>query len=511
VLTRPRPGERSLLGRIFAPPPLTELHAEFRWPEDRPGDGAPDPAAGPAPAAAREQAASLGALAGIGASLWIYMSPPFAGLAPAGQASLAVFVLAASFWITDFLPIGITGILAVALLGASGALTPSAAFAAFGNSAVFFILGVFILAAALIQTGLSRRMALALLARFERGPYRLAAGLMFTAALMTVVMPAQATAAMLFPISVEIAQAMRLRRQESAYAKVLFLSLAWGAMVGSNFSFLGSTRAPLALGLLADRFHETVSFGRWALASAPTVAGGLVIGLVVLRLAFPREAVDMPAARRTIAASVEALGPLGARHGQVATVVLLTIAAWIGLGDRVDLAIIAVVGASLLFAAGALRWQELDGYVHWGIVLMYGGAIALGVAVERTGAGAFLVSRVLGGATLSPYATLAGVVLLTILLTEVMSNAAAVAVVLPLAFTLAGPAGVGPAAMVLACSTAAGLDFTFPFSSAPSSIVYAGGYLRMRDMLGAGTLMTVAQIALLLVVARFWWPLVGVR
>jgi sodium-dependent dicarboxylate transporter 2/3/5 len=63
--------------------------------------------------------------------------------------------------------------------------------------------------------------------------------------------------------------------------------------------------------------------------------------------------------------------------------------------------------------------------------------------------------------------------------------------------------------MVLACSTAAGLDFTFPFSSAPSSIVYSSGYFRMRDMVGAGALMTILQVALLLAVARLYWPMLG--
>jgi sodium-dependent dicarboxylate transporter 2/3/5 len=508
----PRAGA-SLLRRILAPPPLTELHTEFRWPDDRPRDYAPPAAPGGPAAAARtgELASSLGAFAGILGALWLWLSPPFPGLAAPGQAALAVFVLAAAFWITDFLPVGVTGLLAVALLGLTGALPPAAAFAAFGNSAVFFILGVFILAAALIQTGISRRLALALLARFEAGPYRLAAGMMLTAALLTAVMPAQATAAMLFPIALEIVQAMRLRREASAYAKVLFLALAWGAMVGSNFSFLGSTRAPLALGLLGEHFGQRISYGQWALAAAPAVVIGLAVGFLILRVVFPREPVDMAAARRSIDASVAELGPMRARHAHVITVVLGTVAAWIGLGDRVDLAAIALVGVALLFAAGALRWAELDGYVHWGIVLMYGGAIALGVAVERTGAGAFLASRVFDGAALGPYAVLAAVIILTVLLTEVMSNAAAVAVMLPLAFGLVDRTGVPPVAIVLACSMAAGLDFTFPFSSAPSSIVYGGGYLRMRDLLRAGTLMTVAQIALLLAVARFWWPVVGVR
>src|SRR5690606_5188190 len=141
--------------------------------------------------------------------------------------------LCTALWISNAIPIGITGLLAVALLGLSGAMTPAEAFAAFGNSAVFFILGVFIIAAALMRTGLSKRCALLFLSRFGSTPHGLATGMMLAAACATMWMPAQATAAMLFPIAFELARAMRLRPGASPYGKVLFLSLAWGAMIGS--------------------------------------------------------------------------------------------------------------------------------------------------------------------------------------------------------------------------------------------------------------------------------------
>lgn len=501
----------------IVPPPAPVPEApfvpaeDFRWPEERPGDRPREALPAPVRRAPRGRWVQWAVTAvGIAVGAAFYLLPAPAGLTPQGQAACAVFLVCATLWMTDVLPIGITGLMAVALLGLTGAMEPSEAFSAFGNPAVFFILGVFILAAATIHSGLSKRLALLFLRRFQQGPRVMAAGLMGTAAFLTVWMPAQATTAMLFPIALELAAAMKLDRGGSPYGKVLFLALAWGAMVGSNASFLGSTRAPLALGILERSTGQHITLVQWLIAALPVVLLGLVIGMLLLRSGFPRERVEMEAAKRMIDESVRRLGPMGSLQLRVAGVLGATICAWVVLGSRVDLAAMALVGAVALFAVRALEWKDLDGYVNWGVVLMYGGAIALGQAVEGSGAAEWLVKEHVDGLMLSPYVALAVLALATVVLTEFMSNAAAVAVMLPLGFSLAGQFGLSPVAVVLACSLAAGLDFTFPFSSAPNSIVYASGYLKMRDMLLVGSVMTVLQVLLLLLVARLWWPLLGI-
>src|SRR5690606_15858576 len=98
----------------------------------------------------------------------------------------------------------------------------------------------------------------------------------------------------------------------------------------------------------------------------------------------------------------------------------------------------------------------------------------------------------------------------TLLLSEVMSNAAAVAVMLPLGFSIAGQLGASPAALVLATSIGAGLAFTLPISSAPNAIAYASGYLGLTDFIRVGTVVTITSIVILLLVALIWWPLIGI-
>ena len=237
--------------------------------------------------------------------------------------------------------------------------------------------------------------------------------------------------------------------------------------------------------------------------------GALVIPLV-LRVSFPRERVDFGAARTVLESAVRDLGRAGRAQWIVGGIITLTVISWVTVGGRVDLAVIALLAATALFATGVLTWEQTEGQIYWNIVLMYGGAIALGVVIDQTGAARWLVAEVLHGARIPPFVTVAGVALGALILSEFMSNAAAVAVLLPLAFSLGDQLGASPVALVLATSLGAGLDFALPFSSAPNTIVFASGYLRMTDVVKAGGLMTIASLIIVLLVARFWWPLLGI-
>lgn len=485
--------------------------APFRWPEERrqpqrPPTPAPEPES-PAWAVWGQRALLI---AGLAISAWIYLAPLPMGLTVQGQRALSIFLLCTTLWVTNAVPFGITGILSVALLGLSGAMKPSDAFAAFGSSAVFFLIGVFLLGGALVDSGLSKRCALLFLKRFENSPYAFANGMLFAAAFGTIWMPNQATTAMLFPIAMEVAEALRLQPLQSHYARRLFLSLGWGAMVGSNASFLGSTRAALALGMLHESFGRTISFGQWVAAALPMVLLGVAVVPFTLALCFPKEDVGFSSARQMLEQQVAEMGKLQVREWKVAIIAIGTIASWIVLGDRVDLAIISLLGGTALFATRAISWEAAERRIYWNIVLMYGGAIALGMVIDKSGAAKWIVEHYIGGLHVPPFLAIALAIVGSLLLSEFMSNAAAVAVMLPLAFTLGRTLGVSPVALTLSTSIGAGLDFALPFSSAPNTIVFASGYLRMMDVVKAGMLMTIASILIVLLVARVWWPYLGI-
>src|SRR5207247_1611046 len=201
-----------------------------------------------------------------------------------------------------------------------------------------------------------------------------------------------AVAAMTFPITVEIARVLRLPRQESNYGRALFLAMAWGTQIGGIATLLGGGRAPLALGMLRDFNGQTYSFAQWTLVAWPLVVVLLVAGWQVIVRFFPIDITTLRDADVIIAEKALSLGRPSGKEKSIALVMLGTLTAWIIGGEEFGLASIALGAVVLLFLLDLLAWRDIEQYVNWGVLLMYGGAIALGPSLNRSGASTFIAS-----------------------------------------------------------------------------------------------------------------------
>ncbi|MCP4421127.1 MAG: SLC13/DASS family transporter, partial [Chloroflexi bacterium] len=193
------------------------------------------------------------------------------GLTCNGKKALAIFVLCVIFWVSQVIPLMITSLLAIILFPLLGVLPAEKTYSLFGNQAVFFILGAFILASAVTRTGLSNRIALMFLKWFGHSPKILLLGVIVLSAFSSFWMSAHAVAAMMFPIITAIALSLELKPGESSYGRSLFLGMAWGCGIGGVATFLGGARAPLAIGMLHDTTGESIGFFKWMLATLPAV------------------------------------------------------------------------------------------------------------------------------------------------------------------------------------------------------------------------------------------------
>ncbi|HEC83126.1 MAG TPA: SLC13/DASS family transporter, partial [Firmicutes bacterium] len=226
---------------------------------------------------------------------------------------------------------------------------------------------------------------------------------------------------------------------------------------------------------------------------------------------FAPEIEDVKAARELIEKKVSELGAMSPVEWRVLVVMLATIGSWIFLGERVGLAPIAILGASALFVVRAIDWHDVERYVNWGVILMYGGAITLAAALALTGASRWLVEIFLRSHQLSPFSLVALIGFISIILTEAMSNAAVVALVLPIAFEIGETVpGVSPLLMVFAVAVPAGLAYSLPIGTPPNAIAYSARYHRIRDSVKVGVLLNLTTLATFLVVAKFYWARIGV-
>ncbi|MBD3335505.1 MAG: DASS family sodium-coupled anion symporter [Candidatus Eisenbacteria bacterium] len=432
------------------------------------------------------------------------------GLSQEGFRAIAVFITCFGLWVTAALPFAVTGLLAISLLSLFRVFTPTEAFGLFGNTAVFFILGSFMLAAALMRSGLSKRIALVILSRCGASAGGLLTGVFAIAWCLSLIMSEHAVAAVLFPVILEILRAAQERGPDRTFAKGLLLALAWGAIIGGTGTLLGGARAPLALGILHRLTGEQVSFLQWSRVTMPvTVAMGLV-ALPVLQLLFGRGRTDVVAARARLTEETAQLGPLTRREKGTGLIFLVTIFCWVFLSRQIDLATTAILASVALFVFRLISWSDTEEYVNWEIILMYGGAVALGTALSETGAAAWLAQTFLPWG--APFLLMIGLlVLLSALLTEGMSSAAVVAFLLPLAIGFAEPLGLAPRHLAYLIAVAAGLVYIFPMGAPPLAIVYSSGMLRLREVILPGIILHLVSWTVILLWVHFFWPWAGLR
>lgn len=452
-------------------------------------------------------------------ALWLVLSEPFirppnlpSGMHEAApQRCLGVFLVCMSLWFTNLIPLAATGLLAIALLPCLDIMPEKEALSLFGNSAVFFMLGVFLLAGATISTGLSKRVTLLALQRFDQSPTRLVVGVTVSASFMALWMPEHAVAAMMFPIVTEIVNTLDLKRG-SDYAKKLFLGLAWGSVIGGVGTFLGGARAPLALSILQETHQgKTIGFLHWMAAAIPIVIIMTVLAVWIVCSRITTDVEDIKPATRMLDERVQRLGPMSWRERRLAILAVLTIITWISFGHKFDLGVIAMLSAALLFILRVADWNTVQGFVNWGVLIMYGGAVALGRAITETHAMEWLLGHVFDTAMPGTVAVMI-MAAAAIVLTEGISNAAAVAVLLPIAYSVGDVTGVGAVMMTLAVTIPSGLAFLLPVGSPPNAICFASGHYSIRRVVQLGWPLTVCGLLLVFVVIVFWWgPVLNVN
>ncbi|HEX5037657.1 MAG TPA: DASS family sodium-coupled anion symporter, partial [bacterium] len=392
-----------------------------------------------------------------------------------------------------------------------GVMSAKQALTFFGSEPVFFILGVFILAAALLKSGLSTRLALRLLRSSAKSPKRLILQIMFASALLSFIMSEHAVAAMMFPLVVIITQALQFQPQGGSYGRILFLAMAWGCVVGGIATMLGGGRVPLAIGILQEAGYGTVTFLEWSRAVFPVVLVLFGFCYFLLTRYYPIDVESVEEADKILADQVSKLGRPLLEERFLGLLLVGAVLGWMFLGYKIGMATISILAVVLLFMFRVVSWEDLQENVEWGIILMYGGAIGISSILNSTGAGLWLAKTYVVPHLHSPWVLISVLSLATILLTEAMSNSAVVAVLLPIGMSVAQSFGLDPKVTVFAVGTASGLAYALPMSTPSVAIAYSSGYLRLREVIVPAAIMVAVSYGALLLTAKFWWPILGIR
>jgi len=170
------------------------------------------------------------------------------------------------------------------------------------------------------------------------------------------------------------------------------------------------------------------------------------------------------------------------------------------------LAGIALLGSILLFLTGSISWKDVEKKVPWGIILLYGGAITLGLGMQQTGAGSWIAQNLFDVMSGNVYLVVFSLILFTLLLTNVMSNTGAVAVLLPIGLAISNEIpGISPLFSSMIIALSGGLAFIFIIATPGNAITYSSGYFSTKDLFKAGTIANFACIAILFLIAIVYW------
>jgi len=442
-------------------------------------------------------------------------------LAPEAKSVAAVTVLMILFWVSGVIPLEATALLPLVLFPALGVLSPVEVAVSYGNEVIFLFLGGFIIAMSMQRWGLHRRIALHIIRVVGTSPKRLVLGFMVATAFLSMWISNTATTMMMIPIAVAIILTIipgtdraleSLDEEQQALARCLIISIPYAASIGGIATIIGTPPNGIFISQLATIFPAapSIDFFTWMKFGVPFAAVFLFLAWVWLTFVpYRRMAATLPSARGIIREELAKLGSISTGERWTLIVFALTALAWIfaqtkeiggitipgldmifpGIKDST----IAIFGALLLFVLPVDRKEgiftmdwEWAVKIPWGILLLFGGGIALSNGFIQSGLAATIVESL----TLIhglPIVILVLVVALAVsFATEITSNTAMAAVLMPIMAATALSVGVNPIILMMTAAVCASMAFMLPVATPPTAVAYGSGYVTARDPLRSG-------------------------
>jgi len=431
-------------------------------------------------------------------AVWLAAPPP-----EAQRTALALFALIGLLWMTQAIPLTVTALLVPLLAVPLGLAGVREALAPFANPIIFLFLGGFVLASALQRHGLDRELADWVLRR-AGGRRRRAVWLLFAlTALLSMWISNTATAALMLPL------ALGLLAQEGGADKAdangreriyVLLGVAYAASLGGLGTLVGSPPNAIAAA------HAGIGFTEWLAFGLPLVLVTLPLMLLALTVTLRPELagrIEVPPGEFTWTRE----------RRLTVTVFLLAAAGWIGgapltkalgLGGDSD-TLVALFAIVALVATRTLSWKEAERGTDWGILLLFGGGLALGQIMEKSGASRFLADQLLlllGDAPL--FVALLGIVAFVVFMSELASNTAIAALLIPVFAGLGAALGMTAEVLAVTVAAAASCGFMLPVATPPNALVFGTGLVPAGAMLRAGLLLNLLCIATIAVAATIW-------
>lgn len=464
------------------------------------------------------------------ALLMLLIGPPESLSSVIAWRTAAIGLLMAIWWATEAVPIAVTAFLPLAIFPLLDIATIQATAAPYANKVIYLFVGGFIIALAMQRWNLHKRIALSVLQRSGGNGRSLVGGFMLASAVISMWVMNTSTTMMLMPIAVSIIKVIHgsVRglddRNKANFQYALLLGVAYGATIGGMATLVGTAPNAMFAAFMQDNYDVTIDFSRWMLVGVPLSMVMLPLSwFVLVRVVFPVDFNTSGEGRELLKSMKQQMGSISVPEKRVAWIFLFVCLSWlfrpllskIGFLSGLDDSGIAMTGAIALFLVPSgdredpflLRWEKVS-ELPWGILILFGGGLALAGAVSNTGLAVWIGGslQALGAMPVAVLVAIAAAMI--IFLTELTSNIATTATFLPVVTAIAIGAGYDPILLAVPVTLAASCAFMLPVATPPNAIVFGSGLLTIPKMVRAGFALNLVGIVLVSLVGLYLAPLV---
>ena len=456
--------------------------------------------------------------------------PTLPAMTSQAQRMAALALLMATWWVTEAIPIPATSLLPIALYPLLHISDAETAAAPYADPLIFLFMGGFFIALAMQRWNLHRRIALLIIAKVGLTPKRLILGFMLATAFLSMWISNTATTVMMMPIGLAVIlniqhlikeQTGSLPRGRFNFGTALMLGIAYSASIGGIGTLIGTPPNLILAGIVNEMYGRTIDFVMWMKLGVPFVAVVLPCAwLYLTRLAFPVKLKGLAKGEEAIRKELKGMGRMSRGELMVLIVFITTALSWLFRSEKklfgvtiyglesifshIDDSTIAICAALLLFVLPA-SWEKkrfvLDWEwamkIPWGTLILFGGGLSLSKGFQISELDAWIGSKVTGLHGFTPILITLTIVAGTAMLTELTSNTATTAMLLPILGTAAIGMGQNPLLMMIPAAIAASLAFMLPVATPPNAVVYGSGYVKIPEMARAGIGMNLIGIILL--------------
>jgi len=465
--------------------------------------------------------------------LIIAFMPAPDGMSYAAQFTAGITLWIAVWWVTEPVNTAVTSLLPLVLFPLTGVMPLKAISGEYGNEIIFLFMAGFFIGKTIEKWNLHRRIALGMVAWMGTNPAMMVLGFMVASAFISMWISNTATAVMMTPVAIAVGSNVGSSNRYGAnFNKALLLGVGYACSIGGLATIIGTPTNAIFLAFAQQNFEQTVTFGQWFLLGFPIATVLLLLCWYMLIKMFPlsKKLDESTQSRQTIKDDLAALGPVSIPEKRLMFVFGAVVLSWITGSllwykwiPNCNDTVVAICGALILFTMPAgttnneqqttnneqplLDWKTAV-TIPWGIILLFGGGLALAKGSDSSGLAVWMGEQLKGLNALPHALILLTVLVVVVLLSEIASNIATASMMMPVLAALALSIGAHPFGLCLSATLAASIGFGLPVATAPNAIVYASGYLTTRDMARAGFLLDAIAIAVMLVFIYLLLPVV---